>query len=518
MVSCSTLYLCNEDLLMGDWSKTPAGTGEDGINGFLGFSGRETGQLAQSWSMPDDSTIVFNIRQGVYWWDKPPVNGREFDANDAAWCINHLWEAPTGAHTMITSPDERPISVNATDKWTLVMKVPPKAMGLQLIYTGSWLYMYPKEVVDTYGDMNDWHNVEGTGPYMLEDYVPSSVLTFKKNPNYWQQDPIHPENQLPYMDTIKWMIISDASTQLAAFRTGKLDTSYGLSIDHEDGQTLLNDNPEMNYVTLPGMASQVYFRVDKQPFGDVRVRQALTLSIDKQQLIDDYYKAQIYPPDKAWEPFYTPLDQMPDTPFTPGSECSVQELFTYNNNTLTKAKQLLSEAGYPDGFKCSIITNSPQGADFLSIIKQYFATIGVDLEIQQLEPSSFVSLQRNRSYEEGIYAGIPTAPFPYDMKQTRVSDFDDLSYYHSTYTDQVYEDELNYLMKDDAKYASTLKAAVPYILEQCPGIWTPVPRTYLMWWPWLQNYHGEQSLGCDDELLFLDYVWMDQQMKTTMGY
>jgi len=286
--------------------------------------------------MPDNETLLFNIRKDVYWQDKDPVNGRQYDANDAAWAVNHLWEAPTGAHQMIVAPDERIISATALDKWTLEVKVPPQAQGLQAIYTGSWLFHYPKEVVDTYGDMKDWKNVVGTGHYTLEDYTAASVITLKKNPNYWQHDPIHPENQLPYLDTLKWMIITDASTQLAAFRTGQLDYSYGLTISREDGEKLLNDNPEMKFVTLPGTAFFPYFRVDKPelPFSDVRVRQALTLTINKQELIDDYYggfatlDGQIYPPDKAWEPFYTPMAEMPSEPFTPGSECSVQELFT----------------------------------------------------------------------------------------------------------------------------------------------------------------------------------------------
>jgi peptide/nickel transport system substrate-binding protein len=329
MVSCSTLYVVNEELLMGDWTKTPAGDGSAGTEGFLGFSDRETGALCESWSMPDNETLLFNIRQGVYWQDKDPVYGREYDANDAAWAINHLWETPVGAHQMIVAPDERITSATAIDKWTLEVKVPPSAQGLQVVYTASWLYHYPREVVEKYGDMNDWHNVVGTGPYILEDYVADSVLTFTKNPNYWQHDPIHPENQLPYLDGLKWMIITDASTQLAAFRTGQLDFTYGLTVSREDGEKLLSDHPEMQYITLSGQALMPYFRVDKPelPFDDVRVRQAMTLSINKQELIDDYYggfadlEAQIYPPDKAWEPFYTPLEEMPTEPFTPGSEC-----------------------------------------------------------------------------------------------------------------------------------------------------------------------------------------------------
>ncbi|MFC1946781.1 ABC transporter substrate-binding protein [Chloroflexota bacterium] len=528
MVSCGTLYLCNEELLMGDWSKTPAGDGSAGIGGSMGYKNRLTGQLCESWSMPDDETLLFDIRQGVYWHDKAPVNGREYDAYDAEWAINHLWEAPPpGAHQMIVAPGERILGATALDKWTLEVKVPHEAQGLQVIYTAAWLYQYPKEVVDTYGDMKDWRNVVGTGPYILDDYVTGSLLTFSRNPNYWQHDPIHPENQLPYMDKIKWMIIGDASTQLAAFRTGQLDISLGVALSYEDGTMLLDQNDDLHYVSLPGGMNHLYFRVDKPelPYSDLRVRQALTLAINKEELIEDYYngfadlQGAIFPPDKAWEPFYTPLEEMPTEPFSDElSGCSVQELFYWSENDIPKAKQLLADAGYPDGFKASIICSSPAQTDFLSIIKQYFAEINVDLEIQQLEGSIVGGMRRARSYEEGIYTASPTAAFPYDMHNTRIESFDCFSYYEHPVTRAYYEDQRQYVMKDDAKYAAIQKAAVPFILEQCVAIWCPLPRTYRMWWPWVQNYHGEFALGIDDEMLIHTYLWVDEEMKRDMGY
>jgi peptide/nickel transport system substrate-binding protein len=526
MVSCGTLYLVNEELLMGDWSKTPAGTGEAGIGGFLGYASRLTGQLCESWSMPDNETLLFNIRKGVYWQDKDPINGREYDAYDAAWAITRLWAAPMGAHNMIVAPGERIISATALDKWTLEVKVPPEAQGLQVIYTAAWLYQYPKEVVDTYGDMQDWHNVVGTGPYMLMDYVAGSSLTFNRNPNYWQHDPIHPENQLPYLDKLKWMIISDASTQLAAYRTGQLDISLGVALSHEDGVTLIKNHPEMSYVTLPGGDNHLYMRIDKPelPCSNLLVRQALTLAINKEQLIEDYYGgfadllATPYPPDQAWAPFYTPLDEMPTEPFTPGSACSVQELFRWSDNSVTKAKQLLADAGYPDGFKMKINCAAPSETDFLSIIKQYFEAVNVELEIQQVEGSIMNGMRRGRTYEEGIYTASPTAAFPYDMHNTRIESFDCFSYYENPVTRAAYEEERKWVMKDDAKYAKALHDVVPFILEQCVALWCPNPRSYRMWWPWVQNYHGEFALGCDDEMLIYDYIWVDEEMKTGLGY
>ncbi len=517
MVQCSTLYLCNEELLMGNWTQTPAGDGKL-IGGFLGYASRLTGQLAESWSMPDNETLLFNIRQGVHWWDKAPLNGREYTAYDAEWVINHMWSPDTVAmaHKSKLDARETPPAATALDRYTLEVKVPPQSQGLQVVYTASWLYHYPREVVEEYGDMKDWKNVVGTGAYILADYISNSMITYRKNPNYWQYDPVHPENKLPYLDTLKGFVIPDRSTQLAAFRTGQIDYSLGIALNYDDGQLLLRQQPELEYVTIPGADNHLYFRIDKPelPWADLRVRRAMTMAINKEELIDSYYGGMgdllgtPYPPDDGWAPFYTPLENMPD---------SVKELFYYSPDSLTKAKSLLSQAGYPNGFKTKIVC-LPADVDFLSVIKEYFAQVNVTLEIQPLEASIFAGMRRGRTHEEGIYTASPTAAFPYDMHNTRIESFDCFSYYEHPVTRTAYNEQRKYVCKDDATYAGILKGVVPHILDECVAIWCPLPRSYRMWWPWVQNYHGQYGLGCDDQQLHLYYIWVDSEMKRDMGY
>jgi peptide/nickel transport system substrate-binding protein len=277
-------------------------------------------------------------------------------------------------------------------------------------------------------------------------------------------------------------------------------------------------------MVINGQDNQLYFRLDKDlPFNDIAVRQALTLAINQQEIIDDYYDGEAellgtpYPPFKAWAPFYTPLDEQPDTPqlTDEGSECSVQELFTHNPE---KAKQILTDAGYPDGFKCKIMCGLAEHTDFLSIIKEYFADVDVTLEIEQKESGVFRSMRRDRSYDEGVYAASPTALFPYDMHNIRSESFDAFSYFEHPVTRQIYNDMRAVFARDDAEYARLLNSSVPFILEQCVGVWIPTPHTYRMWWPWLQNYHGEGSLGIDDQMLLANYIWIDEDMKKGMGY
>ena len=82
--------------------------------------------------------------------------------------------------------------------------------------------MLPRELGDL--DRKDWKNVLGTGPFIPTDFISGGTTTFKKNPNYWDYDPLHPENRLPYLDGMKMIHFSgDWGAQVAALRTGKLD-------------------------------------------------------------------------------------------------------------------------------------------------------------------------------------------------------------------------------------------------------------------------------------------------------
>jgi peptide/nickel transport system substrate-binding protein len=107
------------------------------------------------------------------------------------------------------------------------------------------IFHYPPETVAKYGDMKDWQNAVGTGPFMLTDYVSGSSITFARNPDYWMKDPLHPQNQLPYVDGVKLLIIPDTSTALSALRTGKLDVMEAVVWD--DTVSLKKTSPDLQY-------------------------------------------------------------------------------------------------------------------------------------------------------------------------------------------------------------------------------------------------------------------------------
>lgn len=162
---------------------------------FVPYAGYDVGGLAESWERVDLLTKVYYLRQGVRWHDKPPVNGREFVADDVVWSFNEYLENP---RSILYGKD---ITVTALDTYTVEIKManPEEIWGR----IGGHVVINAPEVAAAPGGYSDWQNVTGTGPYILTDYVTDSSLTFERNPLYWRSDPFYPENQLPYPDALR---------------------------------------------------------------------------------------------------------------------------------------------------------------------------------------------------------------------------------------------------------------------------------------------------------------------------
>jgi len=501
----------NEALMSGDWARGPAGSKEtDWQYGCVGRASFSQGLLSEKWEIPDNQTLIFHIRPGIKWWNKAPANGREFTAADAAWNINNQWrpDFASGNFNLFFLPSERLISANATDKYTLTLKVPANTQGTHFWEDGQRCYMMLPEL---WPKQSDWKQSLGTGPFMVTDYIPNSLMTLVRNPNYWQTDPVGPGkgNQLPYIDKLSFLVIPDASTRMAAFRTGKIDILSSLVYDDFNDLTRTMKWKPGSVQTF-GAVNQPIGREDKKlPFNDVRVRQAMNYAVDKVAIARDYYHGQAdvmgwpYYPTPAFSDVYTPLSDMPQ---------DVQDIVKGGN--VAKAKALLTEAGYPNGFKTSIVTDTQSAnVDFLAIIKDQLAQVGIDMSIKPTDPAVLGGIQQNRTWDEMFYKASKQYFLPHYMFEMRPESQDCASFWDSTQTRAVFNTIQKTLAVDDQAWRAPLKAVTPYVLQQSFAIWMPVAYKFNVWQPWVQNYYGTTTMAAFQPYHSLEYSWIDSTIR-----
>lgn len=510
--STSALSFTNEELFGGDWGQGLSGNKNCSWQ-TAGISGLtcHTPRLCESWELVEPSTIIYHIRKGVHWHNKPPVNGREFDAYDVVYTMERGLRLDRSYLNITMTQAERPSSIEAVDQWTVKVVCAEGLAGKWLEQSGELMVIIPPEVDEEWGDMNDWTRVIGTGPFTIEDYVPMSALSLIRNPNYWMDDPVNPGNRLPYVDRVKMNIITDASTRIAALRTGKIDA---LRLSYDDAEDVLATSPGLMYAEVPTTTpSLVFMDLRTEPFNDIKVRRALQIGVDQKEISDSYYSGHSewysFPvlPIPEHSDLYTPLEEMPE---------SVQELFGYDPE---KAKALLAEAGYPNGFKTKVVCYEAY-VDMLSIFKDYWSKINVDMEIDVKEYSVWQSQITSKTYDgmnvRGL-SGSSTCHKMYTYRGCETGPVENLSFVCDPLMDETYTEMLdNYF--DKPKFRGMFRDLVPYILDQVWMIQMPAAHGFHFWWPWLKNHHGEVCVGYYDIDNWPAYAWIDQDLKAEMGY
>jgi len=516
-----TVRLTNEELLDGDWTKGPAGTGEaTWLSSSINRMALKAGCLAESWESPDLQTLIFHIRKGVRYALNPKseasrlVNGRELNADDVVFSLSRASTVPTGYYAAAYPYMAKTTTITAPDKWTVVIKCKPEYYGDAISVYPDYQAIVPREVVEKYGDLRDWRNSCGTGPFILTDFVSGSSAAFVRNPNYWAKDPVGAGkgNQLPYLDGVKFLIIPDFSTRLAALRTAKIDHVSGVSLD--DATSLRRTNPELKYVRYQSdPAYHIGMRTDKKgsPFSDVRVRRALYLAMDKNAILKEYYGGEAellnWPivRRKEYEKAYCPLEQLP---------AEVREL--YQDYNPDKAKQLLAEAGYPNGFKAKVICwNTATQVDLFSLLKSMWAKVGVDLTIDAKEYGVWSSIVVSRAYDDMLYSYPAGSGTYYRMNAYWGPSQMNISYVNDPKIDEA-RAKMERLFFDEDKMEQFHRELMPYVLGQAYAISPPWPYLYVFWQPWVKNFYGVISVGYLNGQSYVKWIWLDQDLKEKM--
>ena len=482
------------------------------------------GQLAESWEIsPDGRTYTFHIRKGVHWHNKAPMNGRELTAQDIEYNYHRIWGLGSGYTEPLPGSLLEAIgteSVTATDQWTVEFKLKePNPGALHKIMVVHIGFILPREVIEQHGDISDWRNFVGTGPYELTDWVQGTSITHTRNPDYWGFDEKYPQNRLPYTDKLVGLFIMEEATRLAGLRSGRIDflgfpagVSDIVSADVLD--SLRKTDPEIDLVPWWDRSeNSVALDTTKPPFDDIRVRKAMQIALDLQTINDTYYKGTAMwkpqgPVGEGLKGYYTPFDEWPD---------EVKKNYAYDPE---RARQLLAEAGYPDGFETALVWSSEGDLGYAEIAAGYWKAIGVDVEIRGMDRPQLIPLLTG-----GDYGGMAGAVTGWSHPYGAVPVLRNNGHSTSIWNIPSFKDaELDAMIEAGESAASLAeeqrlaREADMYMIEKHVYLWGPKAGKYMAVQPWVEGYNGEVHFGGQHRLPILARLWIDSELKEAMGH
>lgn len=328
--------------------------------------------LAESVDIPDNVTYVFNLRKGVKFH-----NGKEMTAEDVVFSLNRVLDPKTASPGRSYISSIKSVEALNTYKVKVTLSA-PLASFLEGL-TSNNLAIVSKAAVEQYGNLQ---KVEvGTGPFMMKEWVPDNSMTLVKNPDYF-------EKGLPYLDKVIFRIIPEQASLLAGLKSGTLDMAT-----INDGSTIMLAKKDSNLVVMqkPGMNVRTFgFNTTRKPFDDVRVRQALSLAIDRSEVVTVAEFGMGQPtgpiPVSATQ-WALPLSKIP-----------------YSTPDIAKAKALLAQAGYPNGFSFKIVTaNSYEGGiSVAQVIQNQLKKIGVNAELEVVEWGIYIDRWTKRDFDSMV--------------------------------------------------------------------------------------------------------------------
>jgi ABC-type transport system substrate-binding protein len=359
-------------------------------------------QLAESWEVSSDKLqITFKLREGVKFHDKAPVSGRELDAEDVlkSWEYFISGDSPNNKAASANSinPSAPIIGWEAPDSHTLVLKLAePTSMiyqRLSQMITGEVGSIYPKEIGDTFDAEKDQI---GTGGWYLDRFEPSVGLYYKRNEEYW-------DDKSAWYDEVHVPLIPEYAQQLAQFKAGALSQVL-VRILAEDVLPTKREAPNLQMVTgdlasnSPG--ASVRFGWDPiagkpSPFLDQRVRQAISMAMDRDSYIDAFFNVSTFedeglPVDTY---YYTQMGHVPDFTLDPRDAEKFGENAKYYEYNVAEAMKLkaAAEADYEGGKFPKFVAGrvnavfGPIYAQQVEVMDQFAREIGFEVEAFPLD-------------------------------------------------------------------------------------------------------------------------------------
>jgi peptide/nickel transport system substrate-binding protein len=338
--------------------------------------------LAEKWEVSDDGlTYTFNLRQGVKFHDGTDFNADAVIYNFDRWMNGDAEKFPY--YTMFGGfkADEGHVikEIKALDEHTVqfILKR-PQAPFLKNLAMSMFGIASPT-ALEKFGD--DFRsNPVGTGPFKFVEWKPNDRIVIEKNPEYW-------DKELPKLNKIIFRVIPENTARLNALANGEIDVMDGLN-NSDEATVLAND--QLQIIERPSMnVGYLGLTTTRKPFDNKLVRQAINHAIDKQTIIDAFYGGKALPA------------KNPMPPSIEGYNDAIEE-YPYD---LEKAKALLKEAGYEDGFEIDLWAMPvarpymPEAQKVAEVIQESLSQINVKANIQSVDWATYLDMATDGEFD-----------------------------------------------------------------------------------------------------------------------
>lgn len=328
--------------------------------------GELRGELAESWSVGDDGAWVFKLRQGCVFQNGEPVT-----AEDVKWSIEQIAAEKSTAYMRTQFQGVDRIEIPDAQTIRLVTKSPQATLP-------TWFANYNTFVI--------WRKSEdrdpiGAGPFRIAGQERGSSIDLAPFEGFYKPG-------FPKLKGIKFTVYADENLRVAALQSGDVDM-----IEYVPWQSMstIEADPRLKLDAVEGPFMAVLFNATRPPFNDPRVRQAIAFAVRREDIV----KAAFFGRGK-------PMAGLPIVAGTPWYDETLANGWAYDP---ARAKALLAEAGYPDGFQTTLLATAQYGMhkDTAEVVQQHLAEIGIQCELQLPDWSTRVSRGTKGQYDIAIH-------------------------------------------------------------------------------------------------------------------
>jgi peptide/nickel transport system substrate-binding protein len=344
------------------------------------------GELAETWTWRDDGkTLVFALRKGVRWHD-----GQPFTSKDVKYTFDQVRGAP-GTSGFRLNPRKawyaQVQAIETPDPSTVAFKLKRPQPALLLLLASGYSPVYPAHVPAA--DLRT--RCVGTGPFRLKEYRPGELVEYVRNPDYFIKG-------RPYLDGIRFIIIKERGTRVAALQTGRVDLTMPTEGTKTAADQLKKSVPGIVvYETSQNVNDNILVNFKKPPFTDARVRRAISLAVDRKSYVQAVRQggasvgASMLP-----QPWGIWGLSSADLAGLPGSGDPAKQK--------AEARQLLAEAGFGPGRPLRVVVSTRAIASYIDLstfVIDQIKQIGVEGTLEQVESAVWYAKLTRGEYEMG---------------------------------------------------------------------------------------------------------------------